>query len=93
MTRRMVAEVKKIAGDWTYDAVSIGIPARFTAAIEALEPDNRVLGEGNVKKLEALPPHCRACDNANAFRGGFRLWGEATLSRAPGLIRVDAHRG
>ena len=53
--------------------------------IAALEPDDTVLGGGNVKKLEALPPHCRAGDNANAFRGGFRLWEEATLSRAPGL--------
>ena len=25
-------------------------------------------------KLEALPPQCRAGDNSNAFRGGFRLW-------------------
>jgi polyphosphate glucokinase len=57
--------------------------------IAALEPDDTVLGGGNVKKLEALPPHCRAGDNANAFRGGFRLWEEATLSHAPELIRVD----
>ena len=48
--------------------------------IAALEPDDTVLGGGNVKKLEALPPHCRAGDNANAFRGGFRLWGESPLS-------------
>ncbi len=48
--------------------------------ISALEPDDTVLGGGNVKKLEALPPHCRAGDNANAFRGGFRLWGESPLS-------------
>ena len=33
-----------------------------------------VLGGGNVKKLKALPPLCRAGLNANAFRGGFRLW-------------------
>src|SRR5229473_8663951 len=44
--------------------------------IAALEPDDTVIGGGNVTKLEALPPHCRAGDNANAFRGGFRLWGE-----------------
>ncbi len=43
--------------------------------IAALEPDDTVLGGGNVKKLAALPPHSRAGDNANAFRGGFRLWG------------------
>src|ERR1700730_5724288 len=41
--------------------------------IAALEPDDTVLGGGNVKKLEALPPHCRAGDNGNAFRGGFGL--------------------
>jgi polyphosphate glucokinase len=29
---------------------------------------------GNVAKLEALPPQCRAGDNSNAFHGGFRLW-------------------
>ena len=44
--------------------------------IAALEPDETVIGGGNVKKLDALPPHCRAGDNTNAFRGGFRLWGE-----------------
>jgi polyphosphate glucokinase len=42
--------------------------------IAALEPDDVVLGGGNVKKLKELPPRCRAGDNANAFRGGFRLW-------------------
>jgi len=42
--------------------------------IAALEPDDVVIGGGNVKKLDALPPHSRAGDNANAFRGGFRLW-------------------
>jgi polyphosphate glucokinase len=42
--------------------------------IAALEPDDTVLGGGNVAKLDKLPPHCRAGDNANAFRGGFRLW-------------------
>jgi polyphosphate glucokinase len=40
----------------------------------ALEPDEVVLGGGNVKKLKRLPPGCRAGDNANAFAGGFRLW-------------------
>ncbi len=44
--------------------------------IAALEPDDTVIGGGNVGKLKALPPHSRAGDNANAFRGGFRLWGE-----------------
>jgi polyphosphate glucokinase len=42
--------------------------------IAALEPDDVVLGGGNIKELEKLPPGCRAGDNANAFVGGFRLW-------------------
>jgi len=40
----------------------------------ALEPDYVVLGGGNVRKLDRLPPGSRAGDNANAFAGGFRLW-------------------
>jgi polyphosphate glucokinase len=44
---------------------------RLTAA---LEPDDVVLGGGNVKNLKELPKGCREGDNANAFLGGFRLW-------------------
>jgi len=40
----------------------------------ALEPDDIVLGGGNVHNLKALPPGCRRGDNDNAFLGGFRLW-------------------
>ena len=42
--------------------------------VAALEPEDVVLGGGNVKLLKELPPGCRAGDNANAFLGGFRLW-------------------
>jgi polyphosphate glucokinase len=42
--------------------------------IAALEPDDVVLGGGNVKKLKELPKGCREGDNANAFLGGFRMW-------------------
>lgn len=45
--------------------------------IAALEPDEVVLGGGNVKKLKDLPNGCRVGDNANAFFGGFRLWEKA----------------
>ena len=45
--------------------------------IAALEPDDVVLGGGNVKKLKVLPKGCREGDNANAFLGGFRLWEKA----------------
>jgi polyphosphate glucokinase len=42
--------------------------------IAALQPEDVVLGGGNVKKLKELPSGCRAGANANAFLGGFRLW-------------------
>ena len=47
--------------------------------VAALEPNDVVLGGGNVRKLKELPSGCRAGDNANAFLGGFRLW-EKTAS-------------
>lgn len=54
--------------------------------IAALEPEDVVLGGGNVKMLKELPPLCRLGDNANAFKGGFRMWegpltGKSTRSR------------
>jgi polyphosphate glucokinase len=45
-----------------------------TRLIAALEPVDTVIGGGNARKLDALLPHTRIGDNANAFRGGFRLW-------------------
>ena len=45
--------------------------------VAAIEPDEVVLGGGNVRKLKELPPGCRAGDNANAFLGGFRMWEKA----------------
>ena len=42
--------------------------------IAALEPEDVVLGGGNIHRLDTLPPGCRPGDNANAFLGGFRLW-------------------
>jgi polyphosphate glucokinase len=45
--------------------------------IAALQPDDVVLGGGNVHELKEMPPGCRAGDNANAFLGGFRMWEKA----------------
>lgn len=47
------------------------IVKRLTAA---LEPDTVVLGGGNAEHVGRLPPKTRLGDNANAFKGGFRLW-------------------
>ena len=40
----------------------------------ALEPDYVVLGGGNVRHLDELPPGARRGNNHNAFAGGFRAW-------------------
>jgi polyphosphate glucokinase len=49
--------------------------------IAALEPEDVVLGGGNVKQLEKLPAGCREGNNANAFLGGFRLWDKIVEDR------------
>jgi polyphosphate glucokinase len=49
--------------------------------IAALEPEDVVLGGGNVHQLQTLPPGCRAGDNANAFVGGERLWKRSPANR------------
>jgi polyphosphate glucokinase len=52
---------------------------RFVAA---LEPDYVVLGGGNAEKLGRLPRKARLGDNANAFKGGFKLWDARTTKRS-----------
>lgn len=55
--------------------------------IEALRPDDVVLGGGNAKKLKKLPKGCRRGDNANAFLGGFRLWNNPDDLRSPTPVK------
>jgi len=45
--------------------------------IAALQPDDTVIGGGNVSKLKELPLHSRPGENVNAFRGGFLMWATA----------------
>lgn len=68
-----------------------------TRIIAALQPDDVVIGGGNVKKLKALPPGCRAGHNSFAFLGGFRLWDEAWSLRgrqpSPPKLKLVASHG
>jgi polyphosphate glucokinase len=57
----------------------------------ALQPDDIVLGGGNVKKLKELPPGCREGDNNNAFVGGFRLWDEAKDYKNSASLTASCH--
>ena len=43
----------------------------------AMQADYVVIGGGNARLLKILPPGARLGDNANAFRGGYRLWKES----------------
>jgi polyphosphate glucokinase len=42
--------------------------------VAALEPEDVVIGGGNVIHMNKLPRGCRASNNAHAFIGGFRVW-------------------
>jgi polyphosphate glucokinase len=64
--RALVRYGKKRWRKYVFDVVQ--------ALSAALEPDDIVLGGGNVNRLKTLPPKCREGNNANAFIGGFRLW-------------------
>jgi polyphosphate glucokinase len=67
----------------------VDVVARLSAALEVEEV---VLGGGNVNNLDVLPPNCRRGDNANAFRGGFRLWENSTTGRRIARkLAVDDH--
>ena len=59
--------------------------------ITALEPDDVVLGGGNVRKLKKLPRGCRAGDNANAFLGGLRLWQKNGGKKHAGAALAPKH--
>jgi polyphosphate glucokinase len=57
----------------------------------ALEPDDVVIGGGNVKKLKHLPPGCREGNNNNAFLGGFRLWEAPPTKARAGVSTLTVH--
>jgi polyphosphate glucokinase len=65
------------------------VVARLMAA---LEPDDVVIGGGNVKKLKHLPPGCRAGSNNNAFLGGFRLWDAPRPAARAGVAALTPQR-
>ncbi len=68
---------RKRLGNRKWRATVADVVARLRHAFIA---DYVVLGGGNAKKLDELPPDCRAGENSRAFIGGARLWEKA----APG---------
>jgi len=49
-----------------------------------------VLGGGNAKILNDLPPGCRLGDNENAFRGGFLMWKDTANRGTPPALQTGA---
>jgi polyphosphate glucokinase len=49
--------------------------------VAALEPEDVVIGGGNVIHMKKLPRGCRAGNNAHAFIGGFRMWNDELEDR------------
>jgi polyphosphate glucokinase len=73
-----------LLGEDALERVGVAAWRREVAAVvarlqAAMEPDYVVLGGGNVRLLDELPAGCRRGDNANAFAGGFRLWGDGAI--------------
>jgi polyphosphate glucokinase len=82
---------RKRLGQKKWEQAVRDVIARLVAA---LEPEDVVLGGGNVNNLKRLPPGCRAGDNANAFVGGFRLWQKSRRrnSSTSARARLKRHR-
>jgi hypothetical protein len=60
---------------------------------ERLAAEYTIIGGGNARLLEGLPPQTKLGKNTNAFLGGFRLWGEIEQEKGPGQLRISAVQG
>jgi polyphosphate glucokinase len=65
----------------------------------AVEADYVVLGGGNARLLDKVPPDVRLGGNADAFKGGFRLWDMpsspttvTTRKTAPAKVKAKAKK-
>lgn len=56
----------------------------------ALQAEYVIVGGGNARLLKSFPPQTCRGDNANAFRGGFRLWKGTSV---PAKSRTKGKRG
>jgi polyphosphate glucokinase len=52
----------------------------------ATEPEDVVIGGGNLAHLKKLPKGCRAGDNAYAFIGGIRMWDDVRHRHFPQTV-------
>src|SRR5262245_56581643 len=88
-SNRPIVEPRNLGKGW----VRFNFEAAFKRPVKIINDlDDVVLGGGNVKKLKKLPEGCRGGDNVDAFLGGFRLWKDERLPRAPQKRALSAVR-
>lgn len=58
----------------------------------ALEPEDIILGGGNSRNLDVIPPRCRIGPNGNAFPGGLRLWADHKTAQPKPKTKPKAKR-
>jgi polyphosphate glucokinase len=61
---------------WRHDVADV--VGRLAVALEA---EDLVIGGGNSKYLKKLPKGARLCTNADAIKGGYRLWTEPVAQK------------
>ena len=77
--RRMVAQVKKLAGDWKYDVVSIGYPGRVVDDRATTEPRNLARGWVGFDFSKAFGCRVKVINDAamqalGSYKGGTMLF-------------------
>ena len=77
--RRMISEVKKLAADWAYDAVSIGYPGAVLGGRPSAEPVNLGRGWAGFDFAEAFGLPVKVINDAamqalGSYRGGRMLF-------------------
>ena len=72
---------RKRIGNRKWRQHALDVIARLQAA---LEPDEVLIGGGNVKHFDELPPGCRRGSNDDAITGGIRLWNVPAAAQGSG---------
>jgi polyphosphate glucokinase len=92
--KQIVAGVKKVTGDWKYDAVSIGLPGQVLRGLPVAEPRNLGGGWVGFNFTSAFGCRVKLVNDAvmqalGSYRGGKMLF----LGLEPGFgSHLDLHR-
>ena len=88
--RKMVAQVKKLAGDWKYDVVSIGYPGRVVDDRATTEPRNLAPRLGRVRFCQARSGAASRSSTMRRCRRSGATTAERCCSSASGPASASA---